>query len=222
MEDLLKRKLASDLIIFDLDGTLIESSRDIAWAVNKTLKYLGFNELSYDAIKSYIGWGVKMLLEQAVPKERHNLLNEAREIFLRYYEGHLVVDTYLYEGARDVITYFKHKKLAVVTNKPFLLTKKILKEFAISDFFKKVVGGDTVPNKKPHPQAIDTILNELDVRPEKAVFVGDSSVDITAGRNAGVITCGAVYGFRGRDELINAGADLLIEDIRQLKDLLSI
>ncbi|MBI5682488.1 MAG: HAD-IA family hydrolase [Deltaproteobacteria bacterium] len=214
------KKVMVDLIIFDLDGTLIESSRDIVWAVNKTLNHMGFDELPYDVIKSYIGWGVGMLLEQAIPVKRHNLLSEARELFLRYYEGHLLMDTFLYPGAKDVIEYFKDKKLAIVTNKPIGLTKKILDGLAISGYFKRVVGGDNVLNKKPHPQAIDIVLEELDIRPENTVFVGDSRIDIEAGKNAGVMTCGAVYGFRGSDELIIAGADFLIEDIKQLKNML--
>lgn len=215
----MKEKLKVDLIIFDLDGTLIDSSKDIAWAVNKTLNHLGFNELSYDVIKSYIGWGVKMLLEQAVPKERHNILAHARNIFLKYYEDHLLVDTHLYSGAKEILEYFKHKKLAIITNKPLGLTEKILNGLSIPKYFQKVIGGDSVQNKKPHPEAVDIVLAELSVKPEKAIFIGDSRIDIEAGKNAGIITCGAVYGFRGKDELINAGADFLIEEIGELKGI---
>ncbi|MBI5893510.1 MAG: HAD-IA family hydrolase [Deltaproteobacteria bacterium] len=175
-------KAEVDLIIFDLDGTLIDSSKDIAWAVNKTLKHLGFNELSYDVIKSYIGWGVKMLLEQAVPKERHEILDDARKIFLKYYEGHLLVDTHMYLGVKDILEYFKHKKLAIVTNKPIGLTEKILDGLNISKYFQKVIGGDSVQNKKPHPEAIDIVLEELSVKPEKTIFIGDSKIDIEAGK----------------------------------------
>ncbi len=215
----MKEKINIDLIIFDLDGTLIDSSKDIAWAVNKTLSHLGFNELSYDVIKSYIGWGVKMLLEQAVPKERHNILDHARKIFLKYYEEHLLVDTHMYSGAKDILEYFKNKKLAIVTNKPIGLTEKILDGLNISKYFQKVIGGDSVQNKKPHPEAIDIVLNELSVKPERTIFIGDSRIDIEAGKNAGIITCGAVYGFRGKDELVNAGADFLIDEIKELKEV---
>ena len=219
-EQIAQIKIEVDAVIFDLDGTLIDSSRDIAWAVNKTLRDIGFGELSYDVIKSYIGWGVKMLLEQAIPKERHNVLDQTREIFLEHYGKHLLIDTHLYSGVKDILEYFKHKKLAIVTNKPIGLTEKILDGLSISKYFQKVIGGDNVQNKKPHPQAVEVILKDLSVKPENAVFVGDSKIDIEAGKNAGIAACGAVYGFRGREELVNAGADFLIENIEELKKIL--
>lgn len=209
----------AELIIFDLDGTLIDSSKDIAWAVNKTLRQMGFEELSYQAIKERIGWGVKMLLEKALPNEKHNLVKEAREIFMGYYSGHLLVKTKLYPNVADVLRHFKNKKLAVATNKPLNLTQKILDGLNISDYFKKVVGGDDVQNKKPAPEAIEIILRELNALPKETVFVGDSVIDIEAGKKAEVITIGAAYGFRGRQELKEAGADRIIEDIKELISL---
>lgn len=209
----------TELIIFDLDGTLIDSSKDIAWAVNKTLRQMGFEELSYQAIKERIGWGVKMLLEKALPNEKHNLVKEAREIFMGYYSGHLLVKTKLYPNVADVLRHFKNKKLAVATNKPLNLTQKILDGLNISDYFKKVVGGDDVQNKKPAPEAIEIILRELNALPKETVFVGDSMIDIEAGKKAEVITIGAAYGFRGRQELKEAGADVIIEDIKELISL---
>ena len=209
----------TELIIFDLDGTLIDSSEDIAWAVNKTLKQMGFDEFSYQAIKERIGWGVKMLLEKVLPKEKQDLLEEARSIFMGYYSDHLLVRSKLYPGVMDILNHFKNKKLAVATNKPFNLTEKILDGLNISGYFKKVVGGDGVQNKKPSPEAIEIILRELRVSPEKSIFVGDSLIDIEAGKKAGVMTIGAAYGFRGRRELEDAGADVIIEDINELTSL---
>ena len=209
----------TELIIFDLDGTLIDSSEDIAWAVNKTLKQMGFDEFSYQAIKERIGWGVKMLLEKVLPADKQNLLEEARSIFMGYYSDHLLVRSKLYPGVMDILNHFKNKKLAVATNKPFNLTEKILDGLNISGYFKKVVGGDGVQNKKPSPEAIEIILRELRVSPEKSIFVGDSLIDIEAGKKAGVMTIGAAYGFRGRRELEDAGADVIIEDINELTSL---
>lgn len=209
----------AELIIFDLDGTLIDSSEDIAWAVNKTLKQMRFEELSYQAIKERIGWGVKMLLQKALPEEKHNLLEEARAIFMGYYSSHLLVRTRLYPGAAEVLQHFKDKKIAIATNKPLNLTEKILDELNILIYFRKVIGGDGVQNKKPAPEAIEIILKELNVLPKEAVFIGDSMIDIEAGKKAGVITIGAAYGFRGRQELEEAGADVVIEDIKELISL---
>lgn len=209
----------AELIIFDLDGTLIDSSEDIAWAVNKTLRQMGFEEFSYQAIKERIGWGVKMLLQKALPEEKHNLLEEARAIFMGYYGNHLLVKTKLYPGAKGVLEHFKGKKLAIATNKPLNLTEKILDQLNISVCFQKVVGGDGVQNKKPAPEAIEIILKELKALPGKAVFIGDSKIDIEAGKKAGIITIGAAYGFRGRQELEEAGADVIIDDIKELVSL---
>lgn len=208
--------LKTELIIFDLDGTLIDSSEDIAWSTNMTLRNMGFEELSYQAIKGRIGWGVKMLLQRVLPEEKQNLLEEARNIFMGYYSGHLLVKTKLYPGVVDVLKHFKNKKLAVATNKPLNLTEKILDGLSISNCFKKIIGGDGVQNKKPSPEAIEMILKDLMVLPKQAVFVGDSKIDIEAGKGAGVITIGAAYGFRGRHELEEAGADVVIEDIKEL------
>ncbi len=209
----------AELIIFDLDGTLIDSSEDIAWAVNKTLRQMGFEELSYQAIKERIGWGVKMLLQKVLPEEKQIFLEEARTIFMGYYSNHLLVKTKLYPGVKDVLEHFKDKKLAIATNKPLNLTEKILDELDISDCFYKVVGGDGVQNKKPAPEAIEIILKGINALPQNTVFVGDSRIDIEAGKKAGVITIGAAYGFRGRQELEEAGADVIIENIKELISL---
>ncbi|MBI3399329.1 MAG: HAD family hydrolase, partial [Deltaproteobacteria bacterium] len=107
-------------------------------------------------------------------------------------------------------------KLAIATNKPLNLTERILDGLNIANYFQKVVGGDGVQNKKPAPEAIENILKELHVLPKKAVFIGDSKIDIEAGKKAGVVTIGAVYGFRGRQELEEAGADVIIADIKEL------
>ena len=209
----------TELIIFDLDGTLIDSSEDIAWAVNKTLRQMGLEELSYQAIKDRIGWGVKMLLQRVLPENKQNLLEEARVIFMEYYSNHILVKTKLYNGAVNVLEHFKSKKLAIATNKPLNLTEQILDGLSISGYFKKVVGGDGVQNKKPAPEALEIILRKLNTSPKATVFAGDSKIDIEAGKQAGVITIGAAYGFRGRQELEDAGADMIIEDIKELISL---
>lgn len=206
----------TELLIFDLDGTLIDSSEDIAWAVNKMLIEMGFEELPYQTIKDRIGWGVKMLLQKVLPEEKYNLLEEAMAIFMTHYSNHLLVKTKPYNGAVAILDHFKSKKLAVATNKPLNLTEKILDGLNISGYFEKVVGGDGVQNKKPAPEAIEIILKDINASPRETVFVGDSKIDIEAGKRAGVVTIGAAYGFRGRQELKEAGADAIINDIKEL------
>jgi len=217
-----KRLIEPELIIFDLDGTLIDSSGDIAWAANSTLKELGYGQLTTDTIRENIGWGVKSLLEKLMPAAPPEKIDEAREIFLGHYGGHLLVETRLYHGTEDVLEYFKKKgkKMAVVTNKPLFLSEKILKGFSLSGFFIMVLGGDSVLNKKPHPLPLLMVMEKSGVSADKTVFVGDSAIDCETGKRAGVLTIGAAYGFRGREELKNYGCELIIDSIGELKDML--
>ncbi|MCP3676846.1 MAG: HAD hydrolase-like protein, partial [Deltaproteobacteria bacterium] len=124
----MNNKQKTELLIFDLDGTLIDSSEDIAWSVNRTLMKMEIEPLPYSVILGFIGWGVRMLLEQAMPVDRHHLLDEARGIFLDFYGGHLTVKTRLYPGVEETLHHLHAKeiKMAIVTNKPIALTRDIL------------------------------------------------------------------------------------------------
>ena len=212
----------SELIIFDLDGTLIDSSDDIAWAANMTLVYMGYNEMDLDAIKEGIGWGVKTLLQKLMPQEGTERIDEARVKFLEYYWDHLTVNTILYPGVRETIDYFKDhdKKMAIVTNKPIKFTEKILNELALKDFFLMVLGGDSLMNRKPDPEPVEKVISTLGVTKGKTVFVGDSKIDGETGKRAGIFTIGVEYGFRGRKELEEAGFDVIISEFPELTRIL--
>ena len=212
----------SELIIFDLDGTLIDSSDDIAWAANRTLVYMGYNEMDLDAIKEGIGWGVKTLLQKLMPQEGPERIDDARVKFLEYYWDHLTVNTILYPGVRETIDYFKDhdKKMAIVTNKPIKFTEKILNELALKDFFLMVLGGDSLMNRKPDPEPVEKVISTLGVTKGKTVFVGDSKVDGETGKRAGIFTIGVEYGFRGRKELEEAGFDVIISEFPELTRIL--
>ena len=212
----------SELIIFDLDGTLIDSSDDIAWAANRTLVYMGYNEMDLDAIKEGIGWGVKTLLQKLMPQEGPERIDDARVKFLEYYWDHLTVNTILYPGVRETIDYFKDhdKKMAIVTNKPIKFTEKILNELALKDFFLMVLGGDSLVNRKPDPEPVEKVISTLGVTKGKTVFVGDSKVDGETGKRAGIFTIGVEYGFRGRKELEEAGFDVIISEFPELTRIL--
>jgi len=212
----------SELIIFDLDGTLIDSSDDIAWAANMTLVYMGYNEMDLDAIKEGIGWGVKTLLQKLMPQEGPERIDDARVKFLEYYWDHLTVNTILYPGVRETIDYFKDhdKKMAIVTNKPIKFTEKILNELALKDFFLMVLGGDSLVNRKPDPEPVEKVISTLGVTKGKTVFVGDSKVDGETGKRAGIFTIGVEYGFRGRKELEEAGFDVIISEFPELTRIL--
>lgn len=212
----------TELIIFDLDGTLIDSSDDIAWAANKTLLYMGKSEREIEVIKENIGWGVKVLIERLMPGEDEGRIRTARGKFLEYYWEHLNVKTFLYPGVLDTLKYLKgiDKKMAIVTNKQIKYTERIIEELAIKNLFDMVLGGDSLTNRKPHPEPVEKIIAALAVQKDMAVFVGDSPVDCEAGKGAGIFTIGVEYGFRDKEDLISAGFDLLIKEFSELRDII--
>ncbi len=216
-------KMDKELIIFDLDGTLIDSSSDIAWVTNRLLSETGRDEMDEDDIKACIGWGVKMLLEQVMPGESPEAIDKARLRFLQIYDHHLVVDTTLYEGVLDALRIFKEKgkTLAIVSNKPVRLTEDILCEFGIREHFGCVLGGDSMKVRKPSPEPLIHVMKELSCTPEASVMVGDSPVDCEAGKAAGTATIGALYGFRPEEELRRAAPDILVKDFNELTRILA-
>jgi len=215
-------KKKRELLIFDLDGTLIDSSEDIAWSVNRTLERLGFEPLTYSVILSYIGWGVKMLLNQALPDDSKQLLDEAKGIFLDLYGRHLTIKTRPYPGVEETLhaLHGRGLKMAIVTNKPISFTREILDALSLTPLFTPVLGGDSVRRKKPDPESAETVLRAHDISPARALFIGDSRIDIETGKAAGTATIGAAYGFRGRGELEDAGADSIIDTFNELNDLI--
>lgn len=213
--------LEKQLLIFDLDGTLIDSSSDIAAAANRTIESMGYARRGIDEIKADIGWGVKTLLERLMPDEPPERIDAGRRMFLDFYGAHLVVDTYLYPGVDDTLAHFKvlGKKMAVVTNKPVALSERVLYEFNLRGYFLAVVGGDSFANRKPHPEPIEAVLMAAGRSPSEAVLVGDSPIDCEAGRAAGVSTIGVSYGFRSREEL--SGCAIIIDRFDELKRIVS-
>ncbi|TAN63450.1 HAD family hydrolase [bacterium] len=210
------------LLIFDLDGTLIDSSLDIAWCANGTLRAFGYAPKSVEYIKANIGWGVKMLLEKLMPGQSTEALTKAREKFLELYARRLTVDTRLYPGVKDTLVVFaeKGKKMAIATNKPEGLTKRILDELGIGAYFCFVAGGDSFANRKPHPEPLLKITDSLGVALTDVIFVGDSPIDSEAGRNAGIFTVGVPYGYRGGTSIQDAGFDLIIKDFQSLMSII--
>lgn len=209
----------AELLIFDLDGTLVDSSTDIAEAANRTLAAMGRDEQTHEYIKDRIGWGVKMLLVQLMPDAGPDEIDEATKRFLEFYGVRLTVHTRAYPGVMDTLARFRGsgKGMAVVTNKPEGLAVRLLTDLGMDGFFEVVVGGDTVRNKKPDPEGIMRVLGGLGVAPARAAFVGDSPVDCESGRAAGVYTIGVTYGFRGTEELEGAGFDVLIGSFSELE-----
>lgn len=208
-----------DLIIFDFDGTLIDSTEDIANAVNFTLNKLDEPQLSRKVIESNVGDGVLKLLKRCLIENHQRSIEEAVHIFRRYYGEHLVVHTVLYSGAEEVLKHFSGKKKAILTNKPERFVAPILEGLGMKEHFDYVIGGDGKTVPKPSKEAVDEILEHFEIREERAVMVGDSPVDIETGKLAEILTCAFTGGYRSREELEAAGPDYMIDRLEQLKEL---
>lgn len=204
------------LLVFDLDGTLVDSREDIAAAANHALRTLGMSERPLEVIVGFVGDGVPRLMARALGPGREGLVEGAVALFRSYYAGHLLDATRLYPGVRETLEHFRSKPLAVVSNKPADFTHEVLGGLRIADYFAVVVGGDSPTGRKPDPAPVEAVLARVGIRPREAVVVGDSPVDVQVARAAGTTACAVTYGFRSRDDLAAARPDFLIDDPRDL------
>jgi phosphoglycolate phosphatase len=207
-----------ELLMFDLDGTLAATGRDLASSVNYVRALLKLEPLEEPVVYGYVGHGSEHLLRKSIPERFHSRFDELMQRFLDHYEKHLLDTTVLYPNVKETLDRFSHKKKAVVTNKRHYLSVAVLKGLGIESSFDAIVGGDSGWNKKPDPSCLIHVLSALEVEPGKALMVGDGDTDIEAGKSAGVYTCGVTYGLCGKEELVAARPDFLIDDLRALAD----
>jgi len=213
-------------LLFDLDGTLIDSRDDLADSVNLTLSELDLENLPSETVYNFIGEGVFNLIDRSISASlkqasTEEFSNRGVEIFRGIYNENCLVKTKLYDGVKETLEELKDFKKAVITNKPHDFSEKILSELGILQYFQFVAGGDSFPERKPSPLPLLKTAEKLGFSPSDCLMIGDSRVDIEAGKNAGMKTCGCVFGFRGRDELEKAGADFFIDSFSELKEILS-
>ncbi len=206
-----------NLLVYDFDGTLVDTKDDIALSVNLTLKELGLPQKDPSEIFGYIGNGVGQLLERALGGSDYFNVEDAVKVFRKIYDIHLIDQTKYYPGCRQIVEHFSHKKQAICSNKPEYFIKRILKEFESETLFDPIVGGDTTPVKKPDPKVLLGIVDKHQSLPDQTVLVGDSGVDIETGKRAGVLTCGVTYGIGGKEAVKDA--DFVIDHIDELKEL---
>jgi phosphoglycolate phosphatase len=217
------------LLVFDLDGTLIDSRLDLVHSVNATLRHFNRPELEGHIIASYVGDGAPALVSRALGDANENLHREALQYFLGYYRLHKLDHTTVYEGVPETLAHLSdsngpqtngvQRLMAVLSNKPVNPSRDIIQALGLTDFFVRVYGGNSFATKKPDPLGVRTLLQEIGVPAEEALMIGDSSVDVLTGRNAGLWTCGVNYGF-APESLDEFPPDVLIESPRELADLL--
>ena len=211
-------KTPVDLLIFDLDGTLIESKWDIAYSVNLTLVELGLPERQQDEIFSFVGDGVKRLLRLAVGEENLDRYEQALKIFRAHYLEHCLDRTVFYPGIEPMLRHFHHKQKAVATNKAIEYTQVILKGLGLHHF-PLVVGGDNGFGLKPEPGMLLHLLEQAGASKERTVLVGDSTNDINGGHNAGIRVCAVGYGMGNRRKMEACKPDWFIERPEELMEL---
>jgi phosphoglycolate phosphatase len=187
------------LIIFDLDGTLIDSSQDLAISMNAMRRQFGMPPLDPNLIYSYVGNGAAVLVQKALGPDASKELNEqALAFFMKFYRAHALENTHLYPGIRELIDGLSEAghTLAVLTNKPVRISVDIVAALGLADRFVRVYGGNSLAAKKPDPLGIVTLMSESAVQAGDTLMVGDSAVDVQTARNAGVRSCGVLWGFQ--------------------------
>ncbi|ULA60861.1 MAG: Phosphoglycolate phosphatase [Nitrospira sp.] len=212
------KKSEIDLLIFDLDGTLIESKWDIADSVNLTLRELGVPERPQEEIFGFVGDGVKKLLRLAVGEENQDLFDQALRVFRRHYLEHCLDRTVFYPGIDRVLAHYAAKSKAVATNKAIEYTNVILKGLG-HHHFAYVVGGDNGFGLKPEPGMLVHVMEQLGVKKDRTVLIGDSTNDINGGHNAGIRVCAVGYGMGNRQKMAACQPDWFIERPEELMEL---
>ena len=206
-------------LIFDLDGTLIDSKQDLVLAVNATLRSLGREELPADLVASYVGSGAPLLIQRALggaPESPE--VQRALQFFLAHYDQHKLDFTRAYPGVPEALEQLRDTPMVVLSNKPVDISVRILEGLGLASFFQAIYGGDSFPTKKPDPLGANTILTQLKVAPQEAVMVGDSEVDVQTARNAGMISAIVNFGF-GVHNRAAYPADVYLD---RMQDLLTI
>jgi phosphoglycolate phosphatase len=217
-----------DLMLFDLDGTLINSRTDLARSINLMLQELDRPSLPEETIAAFVGDGVRVLVYRSLTATDPNgrspdeyLHADGIALMHKHYAEQMFVSTTLYPNIKQTLEHFAGKKKAVVTSKEVRFTKIILERFEIADAFDVIVGGDTVPERKPHPAPVLEAIQLLSGSVEQAVMIGDSENDINAGRRAGCRTCAVTYGFRTEEQLRRVSPDVIITRFDELQKVFS-
>ena len=206
------------LVVFDLDGTLIDSSRDLATAVNRALQRVapGAPPLSDDVVRSFIGSGAGVLIARSLARTgAASSAEQVLPVFLEEYSACLLEETRLYPGTVEALDELRGHTLAVLTNKPGDMSRTILAGLGVADRFFRIYGAGDVSARKPDPAGLSRLAEEAGVTPADTVMVGDSAIDVRTGRAAGAWTAGVTYGFDA-ESFRDHPPDLLVSRLTEL------
>ncbi len=222
---------AIKLVIFDLDGTLIDSRLDLVHSVNAALRHIGRPELPDDVIASYVGDGAPILIQRALGGEAVDdaVVRQGLQFFLSYYREHKLDHTTVYAGVHEALAHIQRaslgtsngnpRKMAVLSNKPVGPSRAIVEALKLGPF-TQIYGGNSFASKKPDPEGARKLLEENGARPEETAIIGDSHVDVETGVNAGLWTVGVSYGFAPHT-LEESPPDVLVDKPRELAEVFS-
>jgi phosphoglycolate phosphatase len=209
------------LFLFDLDGTLIDSRADIALSVNLALARMQLGPLEPATVVRFVGDGVESLMVRALTETvgaqpDSQMLGEAVNLLMEEYGRHLTDSTTIYPGVQHALQKLSWGSYGVVSNKPESLSRRVLAMLGLAPRFCIILGGDSLPTRKPHPEPLLRAMKSCGASPQETVMIGDSPTDIQAGKGAGVLTCGFSGGFRSAQELLEAGCDILVSNMAEL------
>ncbi len=210
-----------DLLIFDLDGTLVDTCRDLVDAVNFALQQLGKETLPMENIVAMVGDGARALLTRALQQPTEAELQSALQHFRAHYAAHLTDFSKPYSGISEVLTYFRAKKKAVLSNKPHEFTLALLERLHLAQAFDFIQGGQASLPLKPDPTSLQNMLVHLKVEPSRALMIGDGENDMLVGKAAGVKTCAATYGYRPAENLLALAPDFVMHAPLELLTIVS-
>lgn len=204
------------VLIFDLDGTLIDSKLDLALSINAMLEHMGRRPLPHETIYGFVGNGAPVLVRRSLGEGVTDAdAKTGHAYFLSYYRTHMLDNTVPYPGVREGLALLEKHPMAVLTNKPVNFSRAILDGLGFSRYFRYVYGGNSFEKKKPDPVGAHTLLRDFKAAPQEAMIVGDSDVDIKTARNAGIWSCGVSYGL-GAEGLRDHPPDLMLDSLVEL------
>ena len=211
-------------LIFDLDGTLIDSKLDLALSVNAMLDHMGSPQHVHETIFGFVGNGAEVLVRKSLGDGATDEdVKRGLGYFLSYYRTHMLDNTVLYPGVQEALDEFRRQErysMAVFTNKPVNFSRAIIEGLNLSNRFVAVYGGNSFERKKPDPMGIEVLLRDMNVTREEAMMVGDSQVDVLTARNSGIFACGVTYGL-GLEGMRAHPPDVMVDNLTELPEKLN-
>ncbi len=211
----------ADLLIFDFDGTLVNSGEDLVISVNNTLGKLGLPARPPGEIISFVGDGVDKLMERSIGPGRLDMFDEALRIFTENYSQQMLQHTRLYPDVKEVLGHFREKRKLIITNKRYRFTKEIADFLGITPYFDEIIGRDSYPYSKPDPRVLIEAMERYHTDGGHTVVIGDGVNDIKMARQAGALVCAYLNGLGKRDELLELNPDLVCENLREITKLIA-